>query len=698
MKKCSLLCAIVLLFPLGAAAQKSFTIEQILSAPFPEELIAAKKGDRIAWTFNQEGKHNVWVAEGPAFHARRLTPYLQDDGQEITEVSFSEDGNTLVYTRGGEKNGAGQYPDPDSNPAGVTQTVWRVSFAGGEPKKVDAGHSAEISSRGMIAYVHEGQIWIAPADGIAKPYQIYARGQCDAPRWSPNGSQLAFVSARGDHGFIGVYDVSAKTVRFLSPTVDADHDPAWSLDGKRIAFVRQASQRRDAEGGFFLAPDKPEPWAIWVADVASATAKEVWHSTSTLEGSFPGMANGTGGGVLNWAADNQLLIASEQDGWQHLYALSADGGMPQLLTPGNCELQQWSLSADRKAVLFNSNFDDIDRRHLWRVSMSGGAPERLSGGSGIEWNPVGLSGSDKFAYIGSDATHPGRVYVRTFSKGDASATALAPETWPKNFPSDQLVTPQQVIFSAPDGLEIHGQLFLPPDLKPGETRPAAIFMHGGPIRQMLLGFHYMFYYSNSYGMNQYLASKGYVVLAVNYRSGIGYGRSFREAVGRAARGATEYQDIVAAGKYLRGRPEVDAARIGLWGGSYGGYLTAMGLGRNSDMFAAGVDVHGVHDWRYDYGAKNLSPELMELARQSSPVASVEEWKSPVLFIHGDDDRNVPFTQSVDLIARLRAKGGVTIEQLVFPDEIHDFLLYRTWVAAYKAASDFFDRRLKGAAH
>ena len=278
-----------------------------------------------------------------------------------------------------------------------------------------------------------------------------------------------------------------------------------------------------------------------------------------------------------------------------------------------------------------------------------------------------------------------------------SSTALAPETWPKDFPSDRLVTPQQAIFKSTDGLEIHGQLFVPSGAKPGEKRPALIFLHGGPIRQMLLGWHYMYYYSSSYAMNQYLASRGYIVLALNYRSGIGYGRAFREAPGRAGRGATEYQDVVAAGKFLQSRPDVDPKRIGLWGGSYGGYLTALGLGRNSDLFAAGVDFHGVHDWPTDnWDGKNIPAELTKLAHDSSPVTAVDTWKSPVLFIHGDDDRNVYFTQTVDLTARLREKG-VEIEQLIFPDEIHDFLLHRDWLAAYHAASDFFDRRLKSPA-
>ena len=242
-------------------------------------------------------------------------------------------------------------------------------------------------------------------------------------------------------------------------------------------------------------------------------------------------------------------------------------------------------------------------------------------------------------------------------------------------------------------LEIHGQLFLPKNLKAGEKRAALIFLHGGPMRQMLLGWHYMYYYSNSYAMNQYLANHGYIVLAINYRSGIGYGRAFREAPGRAGRGASEYQDIVAAGKYLQGRGDVDAQRIGLWGGSYGGYLTALGLGRNSDLFAAGVDFHGVHDWPADnWEGKHIPEDLVKLAHASSPVASVSTWKSPVLFIHGDDDRNVMFSQTVDLVARLRTQG-VTIEQLIFPDEVHDFLLYRDWLRGYQATSDFFDRKL-----
>jgi dipeptidyl aminopeptidase/acylaminoacyl peptidase len=697
MKRHALLSAAVLLIVVPRAnAQKPFTLEQVMSAPFPANLTAAKQNNRVAWTLNQEGRRNIWVAEGPGFTARQITKYNQDDGQELSGLSFSADSNTIVYVRGDGKNTVGQVPNPLSNPAGTEQAVWTVAWSGGEPKRVDAGHSPDISSRGMIAYAKDGQIWIAPLDGAEKPQQLVVRGQNLNSLWSPDGSRLAFVSKRNDHAFIGVYDVATKNVQFMAPSVDSDDHPAWSLDGRRIAFVRRPAEARDAPQGYFIAPDKPHPWAAWVADAAAGTAKEIWHSSATPQGSFPYMAEDTGGGVIHWAANNQLVIASEEDGWQHLYALSAEGGTPKLLTPGNCEVEQWSFTPDKKTILFNSNCGDVDRRHLWKASVDGKSFRQQTFGEathGIEWSPVVLADGLNYFYLASDATHAARLFSSLLAP-DTATFGVAQETWPGDFPSKKLVVPEQAIFKSGDGLEIHGQVFSPKAAKPGEKLPAVIFLHGGPMRQMLLGWHYMYYYSNSYAMNQYLASRGYIVLALNYRSGIGYGRAFREAQGRAGRGAAEYWDVVAAGKYLQSRSDVDAKRIGLWGGSYGGYLTALGLGRNSDIFAAGVDLHGVHDWPTDnWDGKNISAELNKLAHDSSPVTSVNTWKSPVLFIHGDDDRNVYFTQTVDLVARLREKG-VEIEQLVFPDDVHDFLLHRNWLAAYHAASDFFDRHLK----
>jgi dipeptidyl aminopeptidase/acylaminoacyl peptidase len=252
-----------------------------------------------------------------------------------------------------------------------------------------------------------------------------------------------------------------------------------------------------------------------------------------------------------------------------------------------------------------------------------------------------------------------------------------------------------VILSGADGLRLHGQLFLPPNSSSALQHPALVFFHGGSRRQMLLGWHYMDYYNNAYAMNQYLASLGYIVLAVNYRSGIGYGLDFREALNYGATGASEFNDVLGAGLYLRSRPDVDPKRIGLWGGSYGGYLTALGLARASDLFAAGVDFHGVHDWSAELTSDGITQDAAtaRLAFESSPLAAVSTWRSPVLLIHGDDDRNVPFHQTVALVEALR-KQGVEFQELIFPDEIHGFLTQKRWIQAYHAAADFLGKHLQ----
>ena len=287
MKKWIVLAFAVTCFVPGAAAQKSVSLEELLSAPFPENLKAAKKSNRVAWTFNQEGKRNIWVAEGPAFQARRLTSYLGDDGQPISELNFSDDANTLVYVRGEGKNTAGQFPNPTSNPAGAEQTVWSISWSGGEPKKMDVGDSPKISAKGAVAYVRDGQLYLTSLDSSEKPKQLIVRGQNHSEDWSPDGSELVFVSTRSDHSFSGVCDVAAKPVRCFDPSVDTDSDPVCSLDGKRIAFVRRPARPRDTPTGYFLEPDKPHPWAIWIADVASASAREIWHSGTTDNDSYP---------------------------------------------------------------------------------------------------------------------------------------------------------------------------------------------------------------------------------------------------------------------------------------------------------------------------------------------------------------------------------------------------------------------------
>lgn len=711
-----ILAAVVATRP-AAQSAAAFTMEDILSHPFPDNLIAAPAGNAIAWTFNERGQRNIYVATAPDFSTRRVTPYLTDDGQELTGLAFSSDGRTIAYTRGGAhgSNFAAEgnlAPNPSSSPIQPRMQVWSVTVAGGTPVLLGDGDAPVVAPRtNMVAFERDRRIWIAPIDG-SKPAEqaFFARGTSQSPVWSPDGSALAFVSNRDDHSFIGIF-TPGQPIRYLAPSTSRDSSPAWSADGREIAWVRQPGR-----GGPPSSPlvQQPQPWAIWVAPAdpdkpgRRPQAREAWKSGKTLVDSPVRTA---GAMSLRWAADDRLVFMSYQDGWPHLYSLQhpGEGTRPVLLTPGAFMVEHASLTPDGRTLVYSANTggdrDDIDRRHLFKVPVDAPTPSPLTTGRGMEWTPVVTSDGSSVAFISSTAQRSPLPSIVTLSGG--APRLLATDRVPANVPTAQLVTPEAIVYTAPDGVQVHGQLFK--TASGPARRPALIYVHGGPQRQMLLGWHYMDYYANDYAANQYLASRGFIVLSVNYRLGIGYGHAFHFPEGGGARGASEYQDVLAGARLLQKRPDVDPARIGIWGGSYGGYLTALALGRNSEVFAAGVDIHGVHNWdRFGAAALNVrsawagdgvsEDELRKAARTTylaSPVSAVGTWRSPVLLIHGDDDRNVEFHQTVDLKQRLDARG-IETEELVIPDDIHGFLLFRTWKAVTTTAGEFLERKLMAA--
>jgi dipeptidyl aminopeptidase/acylaminoacyl peptidase len=677
---------------------EGFTLEQVLSAPFPYGLTSAFHAPRVAWVFDNKGERNIWVADAPEFVPRQVTHYKGDDGQPIASLRLTPDGKTVVYARGSEVNKEGTSANPQSLAKMPKQQAWAVNVSGGQPRLLgDVGCNEEgcedlqVSPDGKhVVWPAKKHLWIAPIDGKKKPQQLdELLGESDTPRWSPDGKRIAFRSNRKDHSYIAVLELASKKLMYLAPATNRDAGPVWSPDGKHVVFIRQPG----LESKRPLIPEFPRVWALWIGDAQSGEARELFRSGNAMEDSLSLFAFPS----LQFTGAGRIIFASEKDGRNHLYSIATEGGEPQLLTPGDFDVEDVALSADKRSVLYSSNQNDVDRRHIWRVNATGGEPQALTRGETIEWSPVETSDGKTVLCLGSTATSPAMPYRIT-----SGGRELIPKAFgiPAEFPQAQLVTPRQVVFKSEDGHEIHGQLFAP---KKNERGPALIFTHGGPIRQMMLGFHYMQYYHNAYAQNQYLSSRGYTVLSVNYRLGIMYGRAFREPPNSVWRGASEYQDVVAGAKFLQTLENVDPQRIGLWGGSYGGFLTAMGLARNSDIFKAGVDFHGVHDWA-DFlplwaANPDTAPDVKEaraLAFKSSPVASVANWRSPVLLIHGDDDRNVPFQQTTDLAEKLRAQN-VAFEELIMPDEIHDLLRWSDWVRAYRATGDFFNRKLAASA-
>jgi dipeptidyl aminopeptidase/acylaminoacyl peptidase len=694
---------VLISFHLIAFGQK-FTFEAVKSYAFPTELIRSSQGDKIAWALDEKGIRNIYVAEAPNFTARKLTAFKEDDGQELSSISISDDGKWVLFVRGGD-HGANFDDEKAVNPAGNTEPqtvrVMQIAFTGGPIRIISEGDFPVISpDNKVVAYIKEGQPWICKLDTnenedfLEVPVRLLkTRGSVHSLTWAPGGKKLAFVANRGDHSFIGYLEMSKNTVNWVDPAFAKDFSPNWSPDGSQLAFIRTPAEGGSADS---LTQRKRIPWSIRKAGLAAGEKSTlVWEAPNTYRGSLPTTHGGTN---LHWARHDRLVFTSYHDGWPHAYSVAPTGGAALLLSPGEFMVEHLSVSADGNSIYFDANTGgdetDKDRRHICQVSVDKADMKVLTPGKGIEWTAVSVEGG--YAYLGAGAQKAPQLMLSISS----IARSLTERLIPAEFPASALVEPKQVIFKSLDGLTIHGQIF---DNSNGtQKKPAIIFVHGGPPRQMLLGWHYSDYYANAYALNQYLANQGFVVLSVNYRLGIGYGYDFHNPKSAGQWGASEYLDIKAAGEWLAQQSYVDPKKIALYGGSYGGYLTALALARDSKLFVAGVDIHGVHDWAHQ---REIPMELLSgphkapdadwatsLSYRSSPISSIDTWKSPVLFIHADDDRNVPFSQSIDLINRLQKKK-VPMETMVIVDDTHHWMKFSNAIKVFQATADYLKAQL-----
>jgi len=725
--------------PTTGTAQSGATVPGIapwMSPASPLSLVSARKVDRVAFMVYDRGLRNVYSAAAPNFTARRLTNFTRDDGTDLTDVEISDDGSIVVFVRGSAPNRWGWIANPNHDPRGAERAIWAVRTSGGAAWRVAAGGSPALSPDGRwVVFTRDGQIYrarvtrtanVTPMDTGAVPL-INVWGRNESPRWSPDGRRIAFVSQREHHAYVVVYDVATRSVQYVAPGVDCDGTPVWSPDSRYLAFSRRPGtpfglQQRTPPGlgnpatgcgggagapattsvtagqtnlvrapGFFTS-QLPGGYrlALMVADIGGAKniaspmvaaqipAKEVWHNAID-DRVYTTLAN------MTWAgAHIAFPVNVPEDEYERWYSVRATGGEPVRLTTTDGLIEDatsvaWSRDGGR-TMFYTTNAGDIERRHIWSVPSSGGTPVQLSTGDGVETHPQPLASGKQVAVLAFGARTPASVALVPVTGGPPR---IIFPTLRAEFPASKHVVPEIVNTRAEDGLEISNQLFLPRDLKPGEKRPAIVFVHGGPRRQMLPAYHYMQFYHWSYAANQWLADQGYVVLSVNYRRGVGYGKSFRDAPAARALGNSEYLDVVAGARYLQQRADVDSTRVGIWGLSYGGLLASQALARHSDIFVAGVDMAGVH--QYDNVFDSTS-----LAFKSSAVGAIDGWKSPVFLVHGDDDRNVDFAQTVGLVQLLRARK-VYHELMVVPDDLHESMLHANWIDTFDRMGVFLKR-------
>src|SRR5581483_7853951 len=457
-----LIIAVVLIFPFVTVlrAQTPFTLEQVMSFSFPSELVAAEHSNRVAWVFDSKGVRNVWVADGPDFvhSAHQVTQYRNDDGQPIASLRLTPDGKTAVYALGSELNDSGESANPASWTKGAKQQVFAIDVDAkkasprllGDMGCPDEGcEDIQISPDGKLAvWSAKKKLWLGSIDGKQQAKELATvRGDSVDPHWSPDGKHIAFVIDRDSHSFIAVYDFGADSIRYLAPSVDKDSMPRWSPDGKWIVFVRTAGEEHKLP----LIPVRPRPWSLWIADAVTGKGHPLWRSGEKPDDSLPELTEVQS---LNFAGDGRIVFASEQDGRNHLYSMSATGGSATLITPGDFDVEDVTLSADKRTIIYSSNQDDVDRRHVWQVAIAGGTPQQaLTKGETIEWSPVQTSDGKNILCLGSTATSPAMPYEITTQGREM----IARQALPADFPSASLVTPKQVIFHSEDGLTLHGQ-------------------------------------------------------------------------------------------------------------------------------------------------------------------------------------------------------------------------------------------------
>jgi dipeptidyl-peptidase 4 len=528
-----------------------------------------------------------------------------------------------------------------------------------------------------------------------------------APMWMADSKHLVFLRRPGLAFGQQTYLIGPGSGAIYATPLQTTAAPGGRGGGRGGAAPTTATNAVNNTAGMMSATFKGGyTIGIYKADVTTGDAKEVWHnqpndkiaatiSSAHLAGDtlvFPLITGGGGGGRGGGRGRGNAPATPETtDEWDRYYSinLTEASARPVLLTTTDGLIENETsiaFSGDEKTFYYCTNAKDIERRHIWAVPVTGGTPVQITTGEGVETSPTPLASGKYLATLSADWNMPQSVGIwnlganlgtnlgtdlgTDLGTGEAKQRIVFPTSMP-GFPKEAHVKPEIIITKADDGVEVHNQLFLPKGLKPGERRPAIVFVHGGPPRQMMPAYHYMQFYHWAYGINQWLADQGYIVMSVNYRLGIGYGRSFRQPANSGINGNSEYKDVLAGGKYLQTRADVDPNRVGIWGLSYGGLLTSQALARNSDVFKAGVDLAGVH-------LEGTSLDPSTVSYKSSAISAIDSWKSPVLLVQGDDDRNVAFLQTVGLVQLLRQRN-IYHELIVFPDDVHESLLHSRWI-------------------
>jgi dipeptidyl aminopeptidase/acylaminoacyl peptidase len=621
--------------------------------------------------------------------------FLHDDGGRFTlrvvspetartvQVSQGEDpvaefgwapGGGLAYLQGGRvvvARRTGRAPEPDEPEAWSSVDI----YAG--PHPVASLAWAPVGTR--LAFVVAGQVWTFDLDGpslraLPLPGAVRALGHGSPLAWSPDGGMLAATIADDGRWDLAVVTAAGHLV-WRSETDNLEGPVAW-LRPNRLLYAQASISYTARE------------WRVLDLPAGRAPEDRAVHRVDEPLGLGAEFA------PQPLPDGRRAVLVLRHTGWWHLYLLDAETGSLQALTTGDAEdvghaMDRPRVSPDGREVAFATNRLERGQRHIFAVDVETGAFRQLTRDAGTSVEPEWSPGGDRIVFKHSTTRHAPEIWIvdRSGDNMRRLVGAMPPGVDPARFP-----LPRPAAVRGADDLEIPGYLITPEPLVPGRRYPALVYVHGGGMRQMRDGFPPLEAYAFHYAVSLWLAGLGVVSYLVNYRGGIGYGKAFEQGNSRGL-GVAECDDCVRAGAYLKGLPFVDPARVGIWGLSYGGWLTLASLCRAPDMFALGINLAGLWDFdrympwakrsyrpTYDYflaragGSRAESPEVWHNA---SPRHLVERMQAPLVSFHGTADAAVP-PEQLDLIVEDCLRHGKRFEAHYYPGEAHLFTHRATW--------------------
>jgi len=566
--------------------------------------------------------------------------------------------------------------------------------------------SARQSLLDLQLSADERFVWI----GVNERPEGTARGQ-DTPNYVTTSSYPEMISGRSNVG-----DVQSR--RLLAVLDLKENKSVWA-DASAFAGMERKAKPADPDVARQLnwgLPDSSDDGSQSVVSIRALDNKDRWfvkvdpvtgkasvldhqHDEAWIRDGSIGGGGGPGGGAgIAWLPDNRrFLFLSEKEGWMQVHSLDVTAAAPQAraLTTGKWEVTSARLSKDRRTVFLTTSEVHPGERHFYTMPVDGGARTKVTSMTGS--NEVTLSPDEQaIALIYSYSTKPPELFVMPMTPGaEAKQVTTTPsEEW-RGF---KWIDPKVITYKARDGVDVYARLFTPEMIgaRRDPRRPAVVFVHGAGYLQN--AHKYWSTYYREYMFHNLLASRGYVVLDPDYRASSGYGRDWRTAIYRHM-GGHDLNDVVDGAKFLAQTERVDPKRIGVYGGSYGGFITLMAMFTTPDVFMAGAALRPVTDWshyNHGYTANILNTPLVdpEAYQKSSPIFFADGLKNHLLILHGMVDTNVFFQDSVRLVQRLIELRKDNWAIAPYPVENHGFTEETSWADEYKRILKLFEDHLR----